>query len=107
MKTLLPLIFLASCTTAGGVRQTGSSLTALAPTTLLGQQGFAKYKRTIATANSTITEEIENYNTRNPDPAFTEAAKTTVITAGIVNAATDLAQPIANGTGKVIGKINP
>lgn len=107
MKTLLPILFIASCTTAGGVRQTQSSLTALAPTTLLGQQGFSKYKRTITTPQSTITEEIEGYSTRNPDPAFTEAAKNTVITAGIVNAATDLAQPVANGAGKVISKINP
>lgn len=94
-----------ACSGLGGVKTSG--LAAVSPLSLLGKQSIGSYKRTITTPQLTVVEEFSNYNTRNPDPDLTKAAKSSYVTGTIINAGKDLIQPTANGVGEIVGKIEP
>lgn len=109
MKSFVALLIstalLASCSSTGGVKTPAA--TVLGPTSLLGKQAIASYKRTVTTPTMTMTEEITGYNTQNPDPSLTKAVKDTVLIGGAISAGKELIAPVANGAGNLINSIQP
>lgn len=91
-------LLLTSCSTVSVTRTAGGSIHA-GVTSFVGKQ-------TVADATITTREgdtiRINGYSTQNPDPETTKIIRDGVLINTGINAAADLAQPVANGVGEWI-----
>lgn len=98
MKFLLLLLILPSCSTVSVTRTAGGAIHA-------GVSSFAG-KQAISDATITTREgdtiRINGYSTQNPDPETTQLIRDGVLINTGINAAQELAQPVADGVGDLI-----